>query len=111
MSPGIDGLREDCSSSRPIPGDVVSFLCHLFHQVGPHALEVVLEFNGLGYGHAVLSNLRRTVTGFDDDNLAFWSESGANGGCERIHTLLDFLPRLNAKEDFFRGHSYFTKAS
>jgi hypothetical protein len=72
---------------RPVSGDVVGLLGHLFDELGPDAFERVLELDVLGDGDAVVGDGGGAPLLVEDDVAAFGSEGDAYGVGELVINL------------------------
>ena len=100
----VDRLGEDRGRRGAVTGLVRGLGGHLLDHLCPHVLELVLQFDLLGDGDAVLGDLGGTP-GLGDDDVA---PLGAQGDLDRvgqgIDALHDLLPGLHVVFDFLCRH-------
>src|SRR6266705_1129198 len=96
-----DGLREHGCSGSAVTGHVGGLGGHFAHHLGSHVLQRVLEFNFLGYGHAVLGDGRRTKLFLDDHVAPLGPQRDLDGVGQNVDPAEDRLSRLLSMYDLF----------
>ena len=104
------GLGQHGGRGGTVAGDVVGLGRHFLHELGAHVLEVVLQLDLLGNGHAVVGYGRGAPALADHDVAPF----GPEGHFDRVGQLVD--AGLQAPTGLFvemqlLGHYFFTLAS
>jgi len=99
-----DRLGEHGRGGGAVTGLIRGLGCDLAHHLRTHVLELVVQLDLLGDGHAVLGDARCAKRFFDDDVTAFRAE----GDLDRIGQGVDAAQHLAAsigiKLDFFSSH-------
>ncbi len=99
-----DRLGENRRSGGAVAGDVVGLLGHFAHHLGAHVLELVLELDLLGDGHAVLGRAGSAEALLDDDVAALGTQRHLDGVGEDIDAAQHALAGIGGKFDVFSGH-------
>ena len=86
-----DGLSQHGGGGGTVAGLVVGLAGHLFHHLGAHVLDAVLELNLLGDGHAVLGHLRSTEFLVDNHIAAFGTEGHLHCICQLVDAFAKLL--------------------
>jgi hypothetical protein len=76
----------------------------LAHQLRAHVLELVLELDILGDGHAVLGDARRTERLVEQDVAAFRAERHAHGMGQSVDPAQHPVARIDGEFDFLGRH-------
>jgi hypothetical protein len=103
--------RDDClcehrSGRRSVPGKVVGPGCDFAQHLRAHILELVLEFDFLGDGDAVLGDPRRTERLVDNDVTALRTEGYLYGIGQHVDTTQHALACVGLEFDFLRSHFF-----
>ena len=95
---------EHRGSGRTVAGEIIGLRGDLAHHLGAHVLELVLEFDLLGDGHAVFGDARRAVRFVEDDVAAFRPKRHLDGVVENIDPAQHSIACIAGKSDVFGGH-------
>jgi hypothetical protein len=79
-----DGLGQNGGGGGAVAGQVVGLRGHFAHHLRAHVLELVLKFDFLGDGHAVLGDARRAEGLVDDDVAALGTQRHLHGVGEGV---------------------------
>src|SRR5690606_6346055 len=99
-----NGLGQYGGGGGAVTGGVVGLGGNVFHQLGAHVLELVFQFDFLGYGHAVLGDGRSAEALVQYHVTAFRAEGGFDGVSQDVHANQHFLASGIAEFDFFSSH-------
>ena len=99
-----DRLGEHGGGGGAVAGEVVGLGGDFAHHLGAHVLELVLEFDFLGDGHAVLGGARRAEGLVDDDVAALGAEGDLHRVGENVDAAQHALAGFTAEADFFGSH-------
>jgi hypothetical protein len=79
------------------------------HHLRAHVLELVVEFDFLGDGDAVLGDARRAVGFVDDDVAALGAERDLDGVVEDVDAAQHSVAGVAGKSYVFGGHGFGSK--
>ena len=96
-----DGLGQHGCGSSTVTGLVVGLGGNLFHHLCTHVLELVFQLHFLGYGYAVLGDLRSTKLLGNNHVAALGAQGNLNGVSEGIGTFLHGGADVSIEFDFF----------
>ena len=100
----VDGLGQDGGRGGAVAGHIRGLGGHFLDHLGPHVLELVLQFDLLGHGDAVLGD-GRGAEGLIQDHVAAF---GSQGYLHRVGQGIDApehsLPGLDVIFDLFSSH-------
>gem|GEM_PF-3930239 len=96
------GKHGGCSSA--VAGLVVLLRRNLAQHLRAHVLELVLEFDFLGDGDAVLGDARRAERFLDDHIAALRTQGHLHCVGQRIHAAQHAITRVGRKLDFLGSH-------
>jgi hypothetical protein len=99
-----DRLREHGGGGGAVAGHVVGLLGDLAQHLRAHVLELVLEFDFLGDGDAVLGDAGSAEALLDHDVAAFRAERHLHRVGENIDAAQHAVTRVSGKFDFFGSH-------
>ena len=99
-----DRVRQNRGRGGAVTGHVVGLLGDLAHHLRAHVLELVLELDLLGDGHAVLGRARRAVRFFDDDVAALGPERDPHRVGEDIDAAQHAVACVGGKANFLGSH-------
>ncbi len=99
-----DRLREHARRRGAVAGDVVGLLGGLSDHQRAHVLELVLEFDLLGDGDAVLGGAGSAEALLDDDVAALGAERHFHGVGEDVDAAQHALTGIAGKFHVFCGH-------
>ena len=103
----VDGLGQDGGGGGAVAGDVGGLGSDFLDQLGAHVLELVLEFDLLGDGDAVLGD-QRSAEGFLEDHVAaLGTEGHLDGVGEGVDALENRGPGVLPEFDFLGSHVYY----
>ena len=97
-------MGQNSSGGGAIAGDVVCLGGNFANHLRAHVLELVLEFDVLGDGDAVLGDARCAKRLLEDHVTAFRAECYFYSVCQGIDALKHPGPGVRAKFDFFSSH-------
>ena len=100
----VDRLGQHGSGGGAVAGHVGGLGGDFFHQLGAHVLELVVQFDFLGDGYAVLGDEGRAERFLDDDVAAFGAEGYLDGVCQCIDTFKDGISAFLVELDEFSCH-------
>jgi hypothetical protein len=107
----VDRLGQNGGGGGAVTGDVGGLGSDFLDQLGAHVLELVLQFDLLGDGHAVLGD-QGSAEGFVEDDVA---ALGAEGHLDRIGQGVDpfenFVAGVLPEFDFFGCHGAMSSLS
>ena len=108
---GEDALRQHGGRGGAVAGFVGGLAGHLLDHLGAHVLELVLEFDFLGHGDAVLGD-RGGAEGFVEHHVAaLGAESDSDGIGQNVHALEHAAARVVSEFYVFRAHCLFPQFS
>src|SRR6516165_3365958 len=96
-----DGGGQHGRGGGAVAGRIGRLRRDLAHHLGAHVLELVLEFDLLGDGNAVLGDARSAERLVDDDIAALGAEGDLHGVVEDVHAAQNAVAGIDAKFDFF----------
>ena len=99
-----DRLGEHGGGGGAVAGDVVGLRGDLADHLGAHILELVLEFDFLGDGDAVLGDAGRAERLVDDDVATLRAQRDLHRVGEDVDAAQDALTGVARKLDVFRCH-------
>ncbi len=99
-----DRLRQNGRGRGAVAGDVVGLGGDFAHHLRAHVLELVLKFDFLGDGHAVLGDARRAERLVDDDVAALRAERDLHRVGEDVDAAQHLLAGVGAEFYFFGSH-------
>jgi hypothetical protein len=99
-----DGLGQHGGGGGAVAGEVVGLGSDLTDHLGAHVLELVLEFDLLGDGDAVLGGARSAERLVDDDVAALGTERDLHRVGENVDAAQHALTGVGGKTDFFGSH-------
>jgi len=99
-------VRQQRGSGRPIARDVIRLGGCFLEQLRAHVLEMILELDFLGNGHAVMGDGRGAPFLIERYIAALWTQSGDDCLCQNIHTMLKRSSRFATKNQLL-CHSFF----
>ena len=99
-----DRLGEHGGGGGAVAGDVGGLGGDLAHHLRAHVLELVVELDLLGDGHAVLGDARRAERLLEHDVAALGAERHLDGVGEDIDAVQHALAGVLGKLNFFRSH-------
>jgi hypothetical protein len=97
-------LCENRRGRGAIASDVAGLRSNLANHLSAHILELVLKFDLLGDGDAVLCYAWRAERLVDDDVAAFRAERHLHGVSEDINAAQHLVACFSMEFDFFRSH-------
>ena len=101
---GDDRLGQHGRGGGAVAGDVVGLGGGLLEHLGAHVLEVVLELDLLGDGHAVVGDGGRAPLLVDGHVAAARAEGDLDGVGEGVDADLELSARLGVENEIFSGH-------
>ena len=101
-----DGLGQHRSRGGTVTGHIGGLAGHLFHQLGPQVLKLVLQFDLLGHGDTILGDDRRTELLLDNHVPAPGTQGGLHSLGQEIHTLGDLSSNLIPEKEFLGRHHF-----
>jgi len=101
---GEDGLGQDGGGGGAVAGHVGGLGGHFLDHLGAHVLELVLEFDLLGHGHAVLGDDGGAEALLDDHVAALGAQGDLHGVGQLVQALFQLFAGLGVKDDLFGGH-------
>jgi len=101
---GAQMVKEVASKTSDIAGDVRRLGCNLAQHLRTHVLELVLELNLLGDGHAVLGDAWRTIRFLEHNVAAFRAKRHLDGIGQDIGTAQHALAGVLGELDVFCCH-------
>ena len=104
----VDGLSQDGGGGGAVAGGVGSLGGHFLHQLSAHVLELVVQLDFLGHGHAVLGDDGSAVGLFNGHVAALGAEGHLHGVGELVHATGQFFASFDVKENFFSSHDIFS---
>ena len=102
---GHDRLGKHGGSGGAVTGGVVRLRSDFLEHLRAHVLELVLEFDFLGDGDAVLGDARSAEALVDDDVAALGAERHLDGVGEDIDAALDAFAGIAAEFYVFGSHN------
>jgi hypothetical protein len=99
-----DGLGQHGGGGGAVAGDVVGLGGDFAHHLRAHVLELVLQFDFLGDGHAVLGDARGAERLVDHDVAAFRAERHLDGVGQDVDAAQHALAGIGAKLYVFGSH-------
>ncbi len=102
--PAANGLGENGRGRGAVAGKVIGLGRNLAHQLRAHVLELVLQFDLLGDGDAVLGDARRAERLVDDDIAALRAQRHLHRIGENVDTAQHALAGVGMKSDFLGSH-------
>ena len=99
-----DGLGQHGRGGGAVTGGVVGLGGDFAQHLRAHVLELVLEFDFLGDGDAVLGDARGTETLFDEDVAALGAERHLHRIGEDIDAAQHAIAGVSGKFNVFRSH-------
>ena len=99
-----DRLGEHGRGGGAVAGDVVGLRGDLAHHLRAHVLELVLELDLLGDGHAVLGDARRAERLVEDDVAALGAERHLDRVGENVDAAQHLVARVGGKSYVFGCH-------
>src|SRR5690606_15594473 len=103
-----DGLGQHGSGGGAVTGSVVGLGSDVLDQLGAHVLELVLQLDFLGNGHAVLGNQRSAEALVQNHVAAFRAEGGLHGISQDVDADQHLLASGVAEFDFFSSHGAYS---
>ena len=103
----VDGLSQDGGGGGTVTGGVGGLGGDFLHQLGAHVLELVVQFDFLGDGHAVLGDDGSAEGLFDGNVTTLGAEGHLHGIGQLINTTRQFFAGFHVEENFFSGHYIF----
>ena len=106
-----DCLRQYCCSGRAVTSRVIGLAGHFAQHLRTHIFELVLQFDFLGDGNAVLGDAR-CAKAFVDDNIAsLWTQSHLHRIGKNVYAAQDAFTRIAAEFHVFSSHDIFPLVS
>ena len=99
-----DRLGEDRGGGRAVAGGVIGLGGDLAHHLCAHVLELVVELDFLGDGHAVLGDARRAERLVENDIAALGAQRHLDGVGENVDAAQHLLARVGGKTYVFSSH-------
>src|ERR1700676_711314 len=94
-----DGVGQHGGGRRPVTRLVGHLGCDLAHHLRAHILELVLELDLLGDGHAVLGDARRAERLVEHDVAALRPQRHAHSICENVDATQHLVAGLDREFD------------
>ena len=99
-----DRLGENRRGRRAVAGVVARLRGNFAHHRGAHVFELVLEFDFLGDGHAVLRHRRTAEGAFEHDVAALRAERHLDGIGENVDAANHLRAGVITKENLLSSH-------
>ena len=99
-----DRLRQHGGGGGAVANPVGGPRCHLAHHLGAHVLELVVEFDLLGDGHAVLGDARRAERLFEHDVASLRTKRDFHRIGENVDAAQHLLAGIDREFDFLGSH-------
>ena len=103
-----DGLSQNGCGSGTVTGGVVGLGSHFFHHLGAHVLELVRQFDFLGYGNTIFGDGRRAEGLFQNHVTAFRAEGHFNRVCQYIDARDHALTCAITESNVFCCHVFYS---
>ena len=101
-----DRLSDDGRGGRAVAGHVVGLRGGLLEHLGAHVLEVILEFDLFGDGHAIMRDRRCAPLLINGHVAAAWAQGDLDRVGQGINTGLQLSTRLGVVDELFCGHGF-----
>ena len=99
-----DRLRQHGCGGGAVAGEIVGLLGDFAHHLRAHVLELVVELDFLGDGHAILGDARGAERFVEDDIAAFRTERDLDGVGENIDAAQHPFAGIAGKFDVLGSH-------
>ncbi len=105
----VDGLGQHSGGGGAVTGHVGGLAGNFLHQLCAHVLELVLQLDLFGNGHAVLGDQGGAEGLLDDHVAAFGAQGYLDGVGQCVDTFEDGVAAFLVKADLFCGHALFLR--